>query len=238
VHTPLQTGFGTPRWSRPLAAADPAAWEQWLAGVTQVWAAGAEQQQQAQDALTQQLAEYVTALACSMRWANVNVSADEVQTPRFRTKVLACLQQQGEEQQQQQQQQQQQEAAAAAAAHMQPSGPPLALVHRLTLTLLLLLLPPPRPLLTAFFAATAPSHFSLAQLQGIVRGCLCVGAAPPEAWLRELVGLVRQQSAGGLAQRDVLSWVEAFRFFSSQSRRVQPWLRDATALLEEYSCAG
>jgi len=236
--------------------------------------------------LLQQLADFTICLACSMRWVNVNVDDDRLQTPEFRKRVLQSLQLQQQQEQEaaagveQRQQQQQSKAAGRAgieqqkhlgAAILQPQEPgslqqqlqqpaqqqeqqqqqqdipaqqmqqvPFALAgslaHRLTYTCLLLLLPPPRPLLAAFFKATEPQDFSLVQLQGIVRGLLFVGCAPPEPWLKGLVQLVRSR-AGELGQRDVLGFVEAFRFFGTQAGRV-PWLRDVTAMLEEFSCVG
>lgn len=94
-------GFGTPRWSRPLAAADPAAWEQWLGQVTAAYAALVDasltQHQQQQhinlQPLLHQLAEFVISLACSMRWANVNVDDDRLQT-EVSTATRWCSEQQ------------------------------------------------------------------------------------------------------------------------------------------------
>jgi hypothetical protein len=242
-------GFGTPRWSRPMAAADPAAWEYWLAKLTTVYADLLAQQlllQQQQNGqlapaaaeqLLQQLADFTICLACSMRWVNINVDDDRLQTPEFRQRVLHCLQQQQEQAQEQPQQQHEQQAQIAAAA-VQPQQVPFALAgslaHRLTYTCLLLLLPPPRPMLSAFFQATIPAEFTLEQLQRIVRGLLFVGCAPPEAWLQGLVQLVRGR-VGEMGQKDLLAFVEAFRFFGTQVGRA-PWLRDVTALMEEFSC--
>jgi hypothetical protein len=202
--------------------------------------------------LLQQLADFMISLACGMRWVNVNVDDDRLQTPEFRERVLQCLQQQQEPQQPQErihaeglgqqpaagtQQQPQQEASTDAMQQQQhvPFALAGSLAHRLTYTCLLLLLPPPRPLLAQFFAATNPADFSTAQLQAMVRGLLFVGCAPPERWLKDLVQLVRSQ-VGQLEQKELLGFTEAFRFFGTQCGRA-PWLRDVTALLEEFSCA-
>lgn len=257
VVQPLPIGFGTPRWSRPMAAADPAAWEHWLANLTAVYADRlAHQQQQSQqqhqqhqqrqqpgEQLLQELADFIICLACSMRWVNVNVDDDRLQTPEFRQRVLTCLHQQ-QQQEDQARQQQQQQAVGGSSGVQQPARQqqqgtvPFALAgslaHRLTYTCLLLLLPPPRPLLSAFFAATDPADFSLDQLHSIVRGLLFVGCAPPEAWLQGLAVLVRGR-LGEMGQKDMLGFVEAFRFFGTQVGRA-PWLRDVTAMLEEFSC--
>jgi hypothetical protein len=75
----VSAGFGTPRWYRPLAAADPAAWERWLADLAAVYGAQLQQhaeghQQQQQLLLLQQsqpvleqLADFTINLACAMR---------------------------------------------------------------------------------------------------------------------------------------------------------------------------
>jgi hypothetical protein len=275
-----------------MSAADPAAWEQWLANIANVYAyllanqliTQQQQQQQqesasapaamvasaaataAEEGLLQQLADFTISLVCSMRWVNVNVDDDRLQTPEFRQKVLDCLLQQQQQQarsteqshpqataQQQQQQarlvqqphphatpQKQQQLLQdeteqlprnAAAA---PFGLAGSLAHRVTYTCLLLLLPPPRPMLLALFAATQPSDFTLEELQRIVRGLLFVGCAPPEPWLQGLVVLVRGR-VGEMGQKELLGFVEAFRFFGTQVGRA-PWLRDVTALMEEFSC--
>jgi hypothetical protein len=255
VVQPLPIGFGTPRWSRPMAAADPAAWEHWLANLTAVYADRLahqqqqsqqhhQQQQQPSEQLLQELADFTICLACSMRWVNINVDDDRLQTPEFRERVLTCLhQQQQQEDQTRQQHQQQQQLVGGGSGLVQPAQQqqctvPFALAgslaHRLTYTCLLLLLPPPRQLLSAFFAATDPADFSLDQLHSIVRGLLFVGCAPPEPWLQGLVVLVRGR-LGEMGQKDMLSFVEAFRFFGTQVGRA-PWLRDVTAMLEEFSC--
>lgn len=145
---------GTPRWYRPLAAADPAAWENWLADVAAVYATLLQQEQQQhqpsaihttgtsataatafvqqhgavlfnssgsssdlgsciaaaaasgrdswpavarrgaglnpvqqQQHLLEQLAEFMIDLACCMRWSNVNVDDDRLQTQDFKDKV-------------------------------------------------------------------------------------------------------------------------------------------------------
>jgi hypothetical protein len=252
-----------------MAAADPAAWEHWLATLASVYTGLLAQQQQQHTAdapreLLQQLADFTICLVCSMRWVNVNVDDDKLQTPEFRNKVLLCLKQQHWQQQhalqhmtehpamQQttpaphkqsaQDEQHLQQHTGQQKPHQQDStaGPSIPLVlagsllHRITYTCLLLLLPPPRPLLTAFFEATDPSDFSIAQLQSIMRGLLFVGCAPPEPWLQGMVLMVRSK-VGELGQKDLLSFVEAFRFFGTQVGRA-PWLRDVTALMEEFSC--
>lgn len=109
-------------------------------------------------------------------------------------------------------------------------------LHRITYSMLLLLLPPPRPILTAFFEATAetlPKLFTLKQLQSLVRGLLFLGAVPPEPWLRALVGVLRGR-AQEMEPRDVQVFVEGLRFFGTKARKAG-WLRDATAQLEEFT---
>ena len=271
-----------------MSAADPAAWEQWLANFANVYSfllarqLIAQQQQQgshrgataavvaaaaaaaAEEGLLQLLADFTISLVCSMRWVNVNVDDDRLQTPEFRQKVLECLQQQQQQQQASSAEQshpqataQQQQASSAEHQHPQatpqqqkqqqevteqvpgrvaavPFGLAGSLAHRVTYTCLLLLLPPPRPMLSALFAATQPSDFTLEELQRIVRGLLFVGCAPPEPWLQGLVVLVRGR-VGEMGQKELLGFVEAFRFFGTQVGRA-PWLRDVTALMEEFSC--
>ncbi|KAF8057151.1 PIG-K [Scenedesmus sp. PABB004] len=265
VVQPMAIGWGTPRWNRPLAAADPASWSAWLGDVSAAWAAGTQrellrpQRRQptpqpgeqpepplpggAEPAALEQLADFAIALACAMRWANVNVDDDQLQSPAFRAKVLDCLgrqladEEQQRRQQQLEQQQQQQQAQDLPELPEQPGHALLlagGLGHRLAHTMLLLLLPPPRALLDAFFAATAPGleHWSVPQLLDVVRGLLFVGVAPPEPWLAALVAVVRRQ-APELAPRDVTGLVEGLRFFASQ--RPIGWLRDATAQLAEFT---
>lgn len=94
LYPDVLAGFGTPRWYRPLAAADPAAWEAWLADVAAVYSALLQQQmdravrrpadasseeaqgvdmellgqaQQQQQPLQEQLADFIISLACAMR---------------------------------------------------------------------------------------------------------------------------------------------------------------------------
>jgi hypothetical protein len=232
-----------------MAAAEPAAWEHWLAKLSTVYAdllaqqLLQEQEQSGQlapaaaEQLLQQLTDFTICLACSMRWVNINVDDDRLQTPKFRQRVLHCLLQQQQKQAEEPPHQQHEQEAQSAAA-VQPQQVPFALAgslaHRLTYTCLLLLLPPPRPMLSAFFRATDPAEFTLDQLQRIVRGLLFVGCAPPEPWLEGLVQLVRGR-VGEMGQKDLLGFVEAFRFFGTQVGRA-PWLRDVTALMEEFSC--
>jgi hypothetical protein len=248
-----------------MAAADPAAWEHWLATLASVYTHLLAQQQQhhavdAPQELLQQLADFTICLVCSMRWVNVNVDDDKLRTPEYRNKVLHCLKQQHWQQQHALQCQHEHAAVqqTTTAPRKQPAqdeqhhqhqagqNPHLAaslsipfalagsLLHRVTYTCLLLLLPPPRPMLAAFFEATDPSDFSIKQLQSIMRGLLFVGSAPPEPWLQGMVLFVRSK-VGELGQKDMLSFVEAFRFFGTQVGRA-PWLRDVTALMEEFSC--
>jgi hypothetical protein len=85
VAASLPAGFGTPRWYRPLAAADPAAWEAWLADLAAVHCAqlqqqaeasqqqgqqpeaSQQQQQQQQQQVLEQVADFTINLACAMR---------------------------------------------------------------------------------------------------------------------------------------------------------------------------
>lgn len=244
-----------------MAAADPAAWEGWLANLTITYAnllaAQLQQQQQQQLQLNcsgndlelqQQLADFTISLACSMRYVNVNVDDDRLQMAEYRDRVLQCLSQQQRDAQADVPFVDPQMAAQSAdgttdlqqpTQQQQPADDvPFALAgslaHRITFTCLLLLLPPPRPLLAAFFAATSPTTFSLPQLQSIVRGLLFVGSAPPEPWLRGLVELVRG-SVGDMTQKELQGFVEGFRFFGTQVGR-PAWLRDVTALMQEFSC--
>jgi hypothetical protein len=262
VVQPLPIGFGTPRWSRPLAAADPAAWEAFLADVGAVWAA--EEQLIAQSAaassseppLAQRVTDLVVSLACCMRWANVNVDDDRVRTTDFRQAVLheltqspaaaadtaTALRQQRQQQhlqesqhnerRNQQQQQQQQLQPCEDAAGLLLAG---GLAHQMASTMLRCLLPPPRPLLAAFYDATGQhNQFTLREFGALARGCLYLGEAPPEPWLAPLVDAVRRDIAS-LPQRDLQGFLEAFRFFSTQRRA--SWLRDATAQLQEFTLA-
>lgn len=242
VVQPLPIGFGTPRWNRPLAAADPAAWEAWLADMAAVYTTQLQQQQQQQAAAVshannnhqqqlqqqpalEQLADFTVSLACAMRWANVNVNDDRLQTPDCKQQVLRVLQQQ-QQQPAHQQQQQQDDGLALAGSY----------AHRLTYAMLLLLLPPPRPLLAAFFEDTAPeltTLFTVDQVQGLIRGCLFLGTVPPEPWLRSCVGMVRFR-AQEMPPKDVQGFVEGFRFFGTRAGRAG-FLRDATAQLEEFT---
>lgn len=109
-------------------------------------------------------------------------------------------------------------------------------MHRVTYSMLLLLLPPPRPMLSAFFDATAerlPDLFTLSELRGLVRGLLYLGAVPSEPWLKSLVAVVRVR-VQDLAPKEVQGFVEGFRFFGTKARKAG-WLRDATAQLEEFT---
>lgn len=111
-----------------------------------------------------------------------------------------------------------------------------SILHRMTFTMLLLLLPPPRPVLNAFFEATAADLqelFTLHELQGLVRGLLFLGSVPPEPWLRALVDVVRGR-APEMEAGQVQSFVEGFRFFGTKASKAG-WLRDATAQLEEFT---
>lgn len=185
---------------------------------------------------------------CSVcRWANVNVNDDRLQTKAFKRKVLdALLEQQLQDEQQpellssweqgQEEQLQQQVALSTAPEQQLPMPMAGSIAHRVTYTMLLLLLPPPRPLLAAFFDATAPQLselFSIPQLMGLVRGLLFLGAAPPEPWLHALVDVVRFR-AQELPAKDVQGFVEGFRFFGTKATKAG-YLRDATAQLEEFT---
>ncbi|WIA20478.1 hypothetical protein OEZ85_004882 [Tetradesmus obliquus] len=239
VVQPLPIGFGTPRWSRPLAAADPAAWEAWLADMAAVYTAqlqqqaeanglnNQQQQQQQQQPVLEQLADFTVSLACAMRWANVNVNDDRLQTSDFKQQVLRVLQQQQQQQPAHRQQQQQHDAKLALAG---------SYAHRLTYAMLLLLLPPPRPLLASFFEDTAielTKLFTVDQVQGLIRGCLFLGTVPPEPWLRACVDMVRFR-AQEMPPKDVQGFVEGFRFFGTRAG-CAGFLRDATAQLEEFT---
>jgi hypothetical protein len=172
------------------------------------------------------------------RWANVNVNDDRLQTPEFKQQVLRVLQQHEQPLQQHHHRQQQQQQDDEEESLLLPALQTLAgsYTHRLTYTMLLLLLPPPRPLLAAFFEATASDlHklFTVEQVQGLIRGCLFLGTVPPEPWLRALVDMVRFR-AQELPPKDVQGFVEGFRFFGTQAGRAG-FLRDATAQLEEFT---